>query len=330
MIDVSKVSDLVSQLQDVLANADIPKAPRTAGERLLKRLTSDISVVLAGPEVDAKEYLHDVLAQTDLPQTSVAAVTWQDPLPSEQADICIWCTAAFDLEEAKQWQAMPDRLKDHSFLVVFSEMTLFDSKLDQVDLNRLADIAAEEFYALSHVNFGNRATTAQPDTVKALVQEVAKKVRMGLAADADNAELFVRTYQVKSRAAVEVSTAEQPTPEVPSINSPNGPNPASDVFKGALDVMSDHIAGLEPLLNAQEETDFQKVLNICEETMSSAVDVLEGSDIEDPELALIKDETLSATDTITLMSMEGGAGPAVCAVYTVLQLRREMELQIAC
>lgn len=317
-----------------MATVDLAQGPREAAERLLKRLSSDISVVLAGPEVDAKEYLFDVLAQAALSQTSLRVVPWRDPLDYATADICIWCTVGFELDEATQWQAAPDRLKDHSFLVAFSETTPFDAKLDQGDLDRLGGIAAEEFYALSHVAFGNRATTSQPDTVKALVQEVAKKVRMGAAADADNAQLFIQTYQVKDSPPAEVKSAQEPLADPALMQTPSPTaatsTAATSVFESALGMMNTHIADLEPLLNAQEEADFQKILAICEATMSATVEVLEQGNLTDPELALITEDTLSASDTILLMSTEGGTAPVLSAVHMVLQLRREVALQVAC
>lgn len=337
MIEPTTKLFLCAQLEQLLAANVLIGAPQKTGARLLHRLKTDISVVLAGPEDAAKEYLHETLANSGLPRTSLRILPWTDPPDLETADVCIWCTVGFETREAAQWQHTPDRLKDHSFLVVFSQINPTLPPLGPGALDRLADIAAEEFYCLSHVAFGNSATKAQPHAIATLVGEVTKIVGMGLAADADNAEMFLKTHMRKIPVEQRVLPAAPPQPARPQL-SPASQNvgrtavladrtTARGVYSAALETMCDHLIGLGPFLHASKEAEFQEVLAICEETATAVAQVLTDGDLRDPEGSVLTQEALCAADTIMLMSLEGGVTPTISAVATMLQLRRELELQ---
>lgn len=336
MIDAVEKADICAQLDHLLAAGDLPAAHQHTGKRLHARLTSQVSVVLAGPETAAKEYLRDILSEATLPQTALTILPWEAPLDHARTDVCIWCTASFDVEEAAQWQSAPDRLKDHSFLAMFTGINPAATHLHAAFSARLQDIAAEEFYHLIEITFGNRASSTPPKAISELVAELSQMVHMGLAADMDNAHLFLKTHKVKStgkaipmpdvsRKEAAPSTCKQSQPSV-IVNQ----QAETEVYKKALRTMQEHLLPLKPLMRAREEAEFNQILELCQATSEAVADVLSETEAQAPRFAALREETLSAADTILLMSLEGGIAPAVSAVTTVLQLRREMEGALAC
>lgn len=336
MIDSAEKADICAQLDRLLAAGDLSSVHQKTGTRLRARLTSQVSVVLAGPEIAAKEYLYDILSEAALPQTGLTVLPWGDPLDHVRTDVCIWCTASFDVKEAAQWDTAPDRLKDHSFLAMFAGTSPAATELHAAFVARLQDIAAEEFYHLIEIAFGNRASSKPPKAVSELVSELSQMVHMGLAADMDNAHLFLKTHKMKplgNPAVISAVTTSAPEPTAPAV-MPRSSNPPEqsevEVYEKALQTMQDHLVSLKPLMRARQDPEFNQILELCKTTSEAVADVMHETNLQVPRFAALRDETMSAADTILLMSLEGGIAPAVSAVTTVLQLRREMEGALAC
>lgn len=328
MIDPVERAELCAQLEQMLAHGDLPSSQQAKGERLLERLTSDVSVVLAGPETGAKEYLQAALTEAALPQTSVSSVSWEEVMDFASADVCIWCTATFDAQESTQWQTAPDQLKDHSFLAMFYGPAVAEPQLRLAIHKRLSDVAAEEFYGLFEVPFDRRGPSATPKAVTVLVNEVAQTVRMGLAADTDNAILFIKTHQIRSRSKSRPIPQHAPSVAVApesTVASPADRQAENAVYETALETLRGHLSGLEPLMQAQDDDAFHQILELCQTTSEAVAGVFSECDLSAVGVTAFKDDAQNAADTILLMSLEGGLAPTVSAVTTVLQLRREME-----
>lgn len=327
MIDTAGHRDICQQLRHLLDAGTLVDEPRKTGERVLRRLSSDIRVVLLGPGTEGKDYLQEVLTARALPRTKVRLVAWGDDVNFQDADICLWVTSWFEHAEAEQWQSAPDRLKDHSFLVPTADTDTAVARFGRARLSALGDIAAEEFYGLFPIVTRVGATDPQRDRIEGLVREVANMVRLGLQADADNAQMFLRLHQGKE--------VEPPQPAVSPLHpstrdGPETRDAVTEVYRTALDALRHHTEALAPLVTASEDTDVLRILSICQETSAAVADVFSGSALRDPDFVEIREDMLSAADRILLMSLEGGVAPAVAAVTTLLQIRREMEVQIAC
>lgn len=81
----------------------------------------------------AKISIMEVVAPDDMEQQQ-KAVSWA----GKQADVVIWCTPDFTEEEQDIWDIVPDRLKDHGFLL----LTKTDQLMGQAEINtRLATLA---------------------------------------------------------------------------------------------------------------------------------------------------------------------------------------------
>lgn len=81
----------------------------------------------------AKISVMDVVAP-DVPEQKQKAVSWA----CKQADVVIWCTTDFTEDEQDIWDIVPDRLKDHGFLL----LTKTDQLMGQAEINtRLAALS---------------------------------------------------------------------------------------------------------------------------------------------------------------------------------------------
>ena len=81
----------------------------------------------------AKISVMEVVAP-DVPEQKQKAVSWA----CKQADVVIWCTTDFTEDEQDIWDIVPDRLKDHGFLL----LTKTDQLMGQAEINtRLAALS---------------------------------------------------------------------------------------------------------------------------------------------------------------------------------------------
>ena len=338
MTDPADRSSLALELDHLLAAGALTGAHQKTGGRLLERLRSDICVLLCGPQIAMKDQLREVLVNFGLPQTTFQSVPWRSDIDFSKADVCIWCTASFGDEEAQQWKDSPDILKDHSFLVVVSGVSATDHFMGAAELATLQGIADQEFYRLCLVRFDDHAASLKSGSGATLVADVVNKVRMGAAADADHAQLFLQKHRLSPKAnqlpppvlthAIATASAALSSCAAGDIADQDTPA-AMALYQKTLANMDDHLADLEPLLKARDEAEFQKILSICEETSAAAADVFSSGNLQDSAFSQIRDELFSAADKILLMSLEGGVSPATNAVTTVLQLQREIHLQLA-
>jgi energy-coupling factor transporter ATP-binding protein EcfA2 len=73
-----------------------------------------------------------------------AGVQWA----ASRADVVIWCSQAFTPAERWLWSGMPERLKDHGFLVLTkADQLIRDGTLGRT-IAELDDVVAEEFHSL--------------------------------------------------------------------------------------------------------------------------------------------------------------------------------------
>lgn len=325
MTDETERPRLRSELEQILAQGHLSKGAQDTARRLIRRLVSDIHIVLLGPDAVGAMYLHDVLQARALPRTDVRIVRFGSPFQFEQADMCIWCTTAFREGEALFWEEAPDRLKDHSFLVPISDPAHAPQQFAPAQLDALGAVASEDFYGLFPVVMSPDARGPQTATVDALLEEVAQMVRRGLAADSDNARMFVEIHRPKDMVPTPLET-------LPPERAPVATTPPEVlmVYQSALEKMHQHIKGLAPFASARTPAEFSQVLSICEAASSDMAEVFSATRLPDPEFKLVKEDVLSAADTVLLLSIEGGCAPTTAAVTTLLQLRREMEMRIAC
>ncbi|MEM9697832.1 MAG: hypothetical protein AAF943_03490 [Pseudomonadota bacterium] len=310
------------QLEALLAQRTLKPGLQETGERLLARLTSDIEVVLAGPMGEPKAQLCEVLQRRNLPRTKIR-LAQTDVVNDGRVDVCIWCTEVFGPHEAASWHGAPDRLKDHSFLV-----PVLRQQGDPVDLDRLAEVAANDFFVLFPINSATLQRGQPKDEVEELTNEIEHMVRRGLAADADNAELFLSLHG-ESASLNRPRAVRRSVPLLPRSTARAVSRPHLSVFDKALETLEAELAPLSPFLEQFDEADCDQIFSVCGDATEAVADRLADAAPSDERAQTLSQEVQSATDRILLLSLEGGLSPAAMAVTTVLQVKRDIEVGCA-
>lgn len=321
--------DILAQLQAVLADQALADSARNIGERLLGRLSSAIRIVLFGPEGENKERFFEMLTARPIDDTVISAASLEGDLAFGQADIGIWCTVHFDAAEATSWENAPDRLKDHSFLVPLATPDKAQSQFADARLDALGAIADEEFHSMFPVIFGPQNAAASSGGFDPLIAEITKLVRSGRRADRDNALLFLQSHQPMTSAGSGVQAQANEDSFTATSAGPVDPGAPVAVYEEALNHIRERATDLAPPESSEDDAGIARVLSVCQETSETVAEIFSDNRSRDPDFLLLKEDVLGAADKLLLMSVEGGVAPAIAAVTTLLQTRREMEARIA-
>ncbi len=283
---------------------------------------------------------------------------------SERADVVLWCSQEFTLAEEWLWSAMPDRLKDHGFLVLTKADELIRRKKFEKKLEDLKSIVAEEFHSLIPV-----ATLHALDAIsdngevdeqamvssggRALISAILNHVDLGHRADIDAALLLLSRYAEAVRdvsaatatihsAASEFHSAAARTavapkhPEVASDKS-NAPKPAAantavevdcERVSLALEYLKSRAANLDRAVASGDDAP-SFVLDHCAETANELAEMLADAGPGGGSFALLQEDVLEASEKLVLMQLERGDGPAADAVTLLLQVRRSIAQSLA-
>lgn len=262
-----------------------------------------------------------------------AGVQWA----ASRADVVIWCSQAFTPAERWLWSAMPDRLKDHGFLV----LTKADELVRNGTLGRtiagLEDIVAEEFHSLVPVaTLQGLAALLSPAGIdrealaasgaEALVSALLAHVEQGRRADLDAALLFLSRFGAGAPLPhADVETAA-PAPDMPAaaVEEPAPrsapPAPASaETAARALDILRGAAGSLGEVLDGDGSA--EHILEGCAQAAQAVADTLDPADL--PEL---HDEATEVAEMLVLLGLERSDTAAADAVTLLLQLRRDIGL----
>ena len=291
---------------DKLRRTDIEMIRITAPLQVLKKV-SILEVVTRGTAEDERE-----------------GVSWA----VDRSDMVLWCSQEFTPAEQWLWSAVPDRLKDHGFLVLTKADELIRAKTLANRMGELQDIVNEEFHSLIPV-----ATLQGIDAVtdpagldqeaflasggRALTTAVMRHIEHGRRADLDNALLFLNRF---GSMVPQIAAPQAPAP----VPSP-APVSTSAELRAALSYLNERCANL----NGEIGTDSPEViLEHCVDTADMLVDMV--TDVQGAgAVAFAQNEVLDASEMMLLMQLEKGDGPAADAVTLLLQLRRTLEQSIA-
>lgn len=288
---------------------------------------------------------------------------------AERADIVLWCSLEFTPAEQWLWSAMPERLKDHGFLVLTKADTLIRSGTLGQRIAELEDIVAEEFHSLVPVATlqGLKALRADegPDLdalnasgAAALRTALMRHVEQGLRADLDAALMFLSRFgseQARTaparpdRAARMQPDSADMTGELPEATAPiavettdtepHAPAPEVPTQDAAITDATRGSGKTEALRSAMG------ILGAC------GADLSEIAEEEDPGGAVLArccaaaqavsevleagpdasacDDALDVSDKLVLMQLEGSEEAAADAVTLLLQLRRDIAVGAA-
>ncbi len=244
-----------------------------------------------------------VNSSADLSETA-AALAWA----ARRIDIAIWCSAGWTAGEAALWQAAPDALKHHAVLAITGGGPVPATGGDfataiglppQADPARLADALAD------------------------LIDEAR-------AADLDAARLLLRKY---GGAGPEAGAAQARPAEIvpfPSAATP-APQPAGrDALGRAFAILRNEartlLAALEdPADGASPDT----ILRGIEATIAAVAEMLGAEAAAVGSGTGIAAALDQAAEMALLLRYEGGEAQAADAAALLLQLRREIEWELA-
>ncbi len=137
----------------------------------------------------------------DVPEQQKKAVLWA----CKQADVVIWCSTDFTEDEQDIWDVVPDRLKDHGFLL----LTKTDQLMGQAEINTrlatLSRICGDEFLRILPISaklaleargtgrninlnlFKSSGATGLISAIKGQIEEAQRAI-------SDNAEQILARY----------------------------------------------------------------------------------------------------------------------------------------
>jgi hypothetical protein len=268
-----------------------------------------------------------------------AAVQWA----AAKADMVIWCSQAFTAAERWLWSAMPDRLKDHGFLVVTKADELIRAGTFAAQMAELEDVVAEEFHSLVPVatlqglaamdgEAGTNRDALAASGAEALISAILGHLEQGRRADLDAALLFLSRFGSGTPEAAATPSAavaaEAPAPAavaplaeapatVPSAAMVEEAPAADDSVARALDILR---GAAGPLLARMDEAGHaEDILEGCAQAAQAVADTI------DPDaLPRLHDEAMEVAEMLVLLGQERSETAAADAVTLLLQLRRDL------
>ncbi len=270
-----------------------------------------------------------------------SAIAWA----ARRTDIAAWCSANFGRDDRLIWAEVPERVRDHGYLV----LTGCGAEEASIIKARHRD----EFLDVYAVNPDLEAAVSG---IGELAGRIAYDAELGQRADTDSALLFLKTQAPRprtrprpnSRPLTQPRVMTRPRTEPVEIAPPPAPAPAPVAVPepAAVPVARAKPAGSPALCGSGfgylrdrgqallggvaggAAFSDDAVLAHCSETLTHLTDLVTGH--EDSESAGdLADMVLEAESLVILLENEGGAEAAVDAVSILLQIRREFEVGLA-
>jgi hypothetical protein len=292
------------------------------------------------------------------PEELTSGVDWV----VRRTDIALWCSQDFAAEERAVWRRVPDSLKDHAFLVLTKADVLSAENLLSRRVAELETVVAEEFHSLFAVATLQAIRAFRPGGVDeamfhasgggALTSEVLRHAERGRRADFDSAHMFLARYQVKesgrpvSRATAPARPAEPAAEMAEAAVREAAPKPAAEPVAATapaagpkvenVALFVDGIRYLKRRGEALTETAAtlgqgraKPLIDQCVDAVEHLVGMFSQDESGCPASEAFFDELAEAQDVMVLMQVEEGDAPAADAATLLLQLRRDMEMQLA-
>jgi hypothetical protein len=315
--------EVLETLRDLLQSGALPAGAQDAGGRVLAEIAAKTPILIAGPESAGRDALANALCAQAIPETELFVADTPAAFDPASADVCIWCTAAFSASEAQVWKMVPNRLKQMSFLVPVANQMTVPERLNEAQLSYLQAIATEEFYGLFPIVLGAQPGMHYAEFSTTLLGEIATVVSWQRTAATDKACAFVDTYcgnptPPKSDDVDVAATSQLPQNAV-----------IRNAAQHALSVLAGYAGDLAPEMAGDDPETLVRILTTCSTAADKLAETMHphlNAGGASRELALLSEDARTAADNILLLSIEGGLEPAIFAVTTLLQLRRELEV----
>lgn len=284
---------------------------------------------------------------------------------ARRADIVIWCSQDFGPAEQALWAAMPDRIKDHSFLVLTKADVLMKAQTLAGHIDRLAPITADEFLGLYPVatlqgisaqraEGGLNQTLWSASGAGHLVRSLHKQIRQGRSADIDRAQVFLsrlgalvpdepvneneppRVQDPREDGPAHVgdsvagatvaSTTGAPDVAVPAT----APDPQTlSILSEAIDMLQEHGQKMLRQVDRMGDFDPDVILSNCTQALSSLGRLLEQGRADDPLAHDARESVEEGEEILMLFQLEQSQEAALDAVTLLLQIRKELIQKVA-
>lgn len=279
-------------------------------------------------------------------QELASAIDWA----VRRTDIALWCSQDFDKIEQTVWSCVPDSLKDHAFLALTKADVLSAQKQLSARVASLETIVSEEFHSLFAVatlqavraQAGKDVDQAmlQASGGGALMSEVLRHADHGRRADFDSAHMFLARYKIKDApkpaASKEITQPESKPASAPAkAVEPAKSAPASapikntKLFAESVHFLKRRGEGLAQTVSELGAGNVNAVVLQCVNAVEHLVDTFSQDESGCEAADAFIDDLSEAADMMVLMQAEAGDAPAADAVTLLLQLRRDMEMQLA-
>lgn len=198
-----------------------------------------VSVRLCHEALRGRSYAEINLAGPSSAQAST--LDWM----AGRTDLALWCSTGFDERERALWSAVPERLKDNSFLALTRADRLFMRGELDGQLSRLAPIVADEFRALFAVATLQAAAARQSGAIRdarlwrssggmALIEGIETQLAQARSADLDHASLLLERFKAP---LVQAAAKGEAAPAGGPGLSPQAGDRADAVTRRALGVL---------------------------------------------------------------------------------------------
>lgn len=265
---------------------------------------------------------------------------------AQKAHIAIWCSETFDDRERMIWSAVPDRLKDHSFLALTKADRLQMKGLLADQISRFESQFADEFLCLYPVatkqamaacasGAVTRATLWQESGGKALSEGIAHEITTSKLADRDHADVLLTRMGL---ATPPRAPRAAPAPAAPLVTPPKAERIAAAPVapqavpqmgrEEAIDMALSLLQGCANEMCAgstdQKTAPPERILSHCAQTAQALATLLMDTQPDDPEIGALREDALESEQVILLLMLERNETAASDAISVLLQLKKEM------
>lgn len=252
----------------------------------------------------------------------------------ETTDILIWCTQNFDAREAALWEAIPDRLKDHSLLALTKADRMQMQGALKVQSARFEQELAEEFLGMFPVATKQAISARDGEVVtqtelwansggQALMDGLKRQINSGKMADIDQADMLLARAK-RAQGATKVTNGTAPC----SANRPTVPSHADTDKISKDEMLKNALSNLDDCAQTMGDTSGQDALS-GKDVLAQALQAIQTlnsilSQTEDPAVAYLKNDASECEQLVLLLQLENTDAAANDALTALLQLKKEL------
>lgn len=251
---------------------------------------------------------------------------------AKRTDVVLWCSLSFDAQDQRIWAQMPALIQDHGFLMITKADILrakgqLDSTLARAraaaggDFNQILAIATQDAIAARRADGSVDKDRMRDSGGMALIAAVLKQVALGKQSAQDAADMLLAQHP-EARAE---PVAAIPPPAASALS------PASAAaYQTALDHLTAQAAAMVRLAGTGGSDMPARIMAQTVKQLLWLCDHLSdnGSD-HDPVLQQARKTVFDAADLAQLMQMERRDSAAIEAVSLLLQIKRELQADLA-